>query len=556
MAGAWPVAGWWVAGRGAGCLLTWSAMAAADDLAVDETAPEDASPAAEETAAAHRDVGVRREIVLVVAVVGLAVRLLILLTPLGRADADEVLSGLLARNVATDWYPPFLWGQHYGGTVELAPVILSMKLFGPSVLAMRIPNVILAAINCVLVWRIGRRFLPERSAQIAGLLMWLGPANAVWFGLREQLFYPPTVTLGLGFTIFAFRIRERARLVDFALFGLFFGVAFWTSPNLGYYAVPAAFVLLWDRNIVARLPRLALGALVALPAAVVGALPWIHDYIRYDGLPLRAGGTFAPTGTYASRFANFFTEALPGALGFRATFTHDWILGALGVIAYLVVLGVLAVALGRALRRANWDGIGFTFFPFFFASIPWVIDDPNLRYTFFVIPFVAVLLGRMITTTRVAVIAMVLTVLMTGIGLQRMWTISEVDRTQYRIGNVGELGAAIEVLDANRIDAVFGDYWVAYRIDFETDERIIASPSWGIDRYERYTRTVRASPRSAWVVSAGEQDAALQAALVQMGVGAQVIPAGEVVVVIPDRPVMPEQLPEGARRPLSGSPRS
>jgi hypothetical protein len=532
-------------------------MAPAEDLAVDEpevlAAP---GPAELERPAAHESSGLRREIVVAVAVLGLVVRMVILATPLGRADSDEVLSGLMARNVAGDWYPPFLWGQHYGGTVELAPVILSMKLFGTSVLAMRIPNLFLAAINCVLVWRIARRFLPERSAQVAAALLWLGPANAVWFGVREQLFYPPTVTLGLGFTIFAFRIRERARLVDFALFGLFLGVAFWTSPNLVYYAVPAAFVLVWDRHLIQRLPRLALGALVAVPAAILGALPWIHDYLRYDGLPMRARDTFPTTGTYWTRVANFFTEALPGALGFRATFTHDWILGPLGVVGYVVVLVVLLLAAARALRRAHWDGIGFVCFPFLFALIPWVIDDPNLRYTFFVVPFVGVLVGRMITTTRVAVVALALTLLFTGIGLERIYTISEIDRGPYRVGNVGDLDEAIRVLDANGITAVFGDYWVAYRIDFETDERIIASPSWGIDRYERYTRTVRASPRSAWVVLPGDQEAALRAALQGLGVGAQFLPAGELVVVVPDRPVMPEQVPEAARRPLTTSPRS
>lgn len=503
-----------------------------------------------------RRAGLPIVLIVAVAVIGLAVRVFLLRTSLGRPDSDEVLSGLMARNVGTDGYPPFLWGQHYGGTVQLAPVIVSMRIFGSSVWAMRLPNLGLAALNCVLVWRIARRFLPERSAQLAGLLLWLGPANAVWFGIREQLFYPPTVTLGLLLGVFAFRIRERDRLIDYAGLGLAAGVAFWTSPNLIYFVVPAAFVVLWDPKLRSRLWRLAQGSVVALVCAVAGAAPWIHDYLEYDGLPLRAGGTFPTTGTYPTRFAHFFTEGLPGVLGFRETFTHDWVGGPLGMLGAAAVTALLLVGAARSLRRAQWDGIGFAAFPVFFAAIPWVMDDPNLRYLFFVVPFVAVLLARSVTSVRVAIVALGLTLAMTGVGLHRIYDVSEVQDTGYRVGNVGDLDEAIAVLDAHGIDRVYGDYWVAYRIDFETDERIIAAPSWGIDRYERYTRTVRESPRSAWVVSEGQQAADLRAALDRLGVTAQHLPAGELVVVIPSRPVHPPELPEGARRPLTASPRS
>ena len=49
---------------------------------------------------------------------------------------------------------------------------------------------------------------------------------------------------------------------------------------------------------------------------------------------------FPVTGTYASRFGYFFVEGLPGALGFRTVFTHEWVAGAIGVAAYVGVLGL------------------------------------------------------------------------------------------------------------------------------------------------------------------------------------------------------------------------
>jgi hypothetical protein len=92
-------------------------------------------------------------------VVGVGLRALILAGPLGRPDSDEVLSSLMARHIWTDGWPAFLWGQHYGGTIEALPVAASYALFGPSTLALRVPTLLLAALSAVLVWRCARRLM-------------------------------------------------------------------------------------------------------------------------------------------------------------------------------------------------------------------------------------------------------------------------------------------------------------------------------------------------------------------------------------------------------------
>ncbi len=487
-------------------------------------------------------------VVAVVVLAGLALRAVILATPLGRPDADEVLSGLMARHVGADAFPWFVWGQHYGGTLELLPVALSMRLFGDSALAMRFPTVVLGAVNCVLVWRIATRVLSARRAQVAGLLVWLGPVAAVWLGVREQLFYPPTVLLGLLLTLFAFRIRERDRGVDYAGLGVVLGLGVWTSPNIVYFALPAAVVVFHPLDWRHRSHELLRGGAIAGSAAVVGALPWLFDNATNSFAALRSGGSFPVIGTYPGRWLHFFTDGLPALLGFRELFTYRWVGGPIGLIAYLGVLATLLGAAAIAARRVAWDGVGFVVFPFVFASIPWVMDDPNGRYLFYVVPFVAVLLARVAGGRRAAGVVLALTLLVTGIGLQRIYAVSELEATGYRVGNVGDLAPAIAVLERERIDAVWADYWVAYRLDFETAERITAAPSWGVERYEPYTRRVQGSARVAWVVTAGPQADALRAGLARLGVPAEEHAAGELVVVVPARPVAPTELPEAARR--------
>lgn len=486
-------------------------------------------------------------------VAGVAVRLAVLLSPLGRPDADEVITALMARNIADDGYPAFFWGQHYGGTLELLPVLASLEVFGWSVGAMRVPTLVLVAVNAILVWRLGRRWSTERQAQLAGLLVWLGPPAALWFGLHAQLFYTPTVTLGLVLGLAACRVRADGRVRDYALLGLSLGLGIWTSSNIAYFVVPAALVAIGGRRLTTRGRELLVGVPVAVAALVLGAWPFIRDYLESNGEPLRVAVDFPTTGTYPTRFAYFFIEGLPGALGFRAVYTHHWIGGVLGVVGYLGVLGVLGWSLRRSwpgvgrITAVGWGAIGLVSYPFVYAAVPFVMDDGNLRYTFFVVPFLALTLARAIDTRRGATIALALTLVVTLIGLQRLYVISEVEDNAYRVGGVGDLSGAIAVLEDEGIGAVYGDYWVAYRVTFETEERIIATSSAGIPRYDPYSRHVRSSERSAWVVDDGRQLDALLGGLGALGVDAEVIDAGEVAVVIPDRPVDPLEVPDDAR---------
>ena len=78
----------------------------------------------------------------------------------------------------------------------------------------------------------------------------------------------------------------------------------------------------------------------------------------------------------------------------------------------------------------------------------------------------------------------------------------------------------------------------------------IAAPVSGIDRHAPYTATVRADPDAAWVVLHGSQYDAMVTALERLGVDAEIEHAGDFAIVMPERPVMPEELPPAARSPF------
>ncbi len=497
---------------------------------------------------------------------GIVLRAVILFGPLGRPDSDEVIAGLIARHIGSDGLPAFYWGQHYGGTIEALPVALSLKVLGSSVAALRVPTLLLGVINALLVWRCGRRVMSEARARVAGLLAWVWPPAVVWYGSREMLFYAPTVTFGLTAVLLALRLgaadRDRAPsrwwVLEWAGLGAALGFGWWTSPNLSYFVVPVVVALLLAPG---RTGRVAVppwrGVLVGMGAALLTALPWLWVNLQSPRFQsLKTVESFHQTGSYPDRVLWFFTHGLPAELGLREIGTFDWVLGPVGFVAYLATAAALGLVVVRVLRhrRGRWappfDVAGFLVYPLIMATIPFVKSQGNLRYLFFLAPFLCLLLARLVGSRRVAMSVLGAAVLVTGLGLARVQIVSERAGAPHLVGVVDSLDELIRVLDAEGIHDVHADYWMAYRLAFETDERIVASPSAGALRYPPYDDRVRHADQAAWIVATdSSQQQALLQRLDDLGVGFRVVPAGDLSVVLTDRNVQPEELPNEARTP-------
>jgi hypothetical protein len=475
---------------------------------------------------------------------GVLLRALALTGSLGRTDSDEVLSGLMARHLVADGWGPFLWGQSYGGSIQLGPLALSTAWLGSTAIGLRLPVVLLAVANSLLVWRVARRILPAGQAQVAGLLSWLGPPTALWYGVREMLFYQPTVAFGLLTTLSVLRIiGGDTRTRQWLQTGLAAGLGVWTSPKVAYFVVPAVVMLAVHRRAWWR-PGGERGLLAAAAGALVGALPWLVHNATNGSDSLRATAAFPVSGNYLTRLGWFGWFGLPGALGTRETFTYDWVFGAVGLAAGLTAMAALLVAARRGLALRSWDAIALATYPLLFAVIPFGPDQPNMKYQFFLTPMLAVALARLAPSARAAAVLLAVTAAVSVVGLSRIGAVADGGGTPLLMEDID---AAITVLDRERVTAAWGDYWIVYRIDWHTNERIVGAPAVGIARYAPYERAVRAAPRSAWVVERGRDDAALRRDLTDLAVPFRAEEAGAYVVILPERPVPPEEL-RAARR--------
>lgn len=458
---------------------------------------------------------------------GLVLRLVALTGRLGALDSDEAVVGLMAGDILDGRPTAFFWGQHYAGTAETALVAAVFAVAGTGVVALKSVSLGLSAVAAVLVWRVGRRAVDERSAQVGALLLWVAPAAYLWLATKARGYYWVALIVGLLLVLAAQRIaQDGSRGRDWALLGAAAGLGWWTSPTIAYFAVPAGAWLLLRRPSLRR-------AWLAVPPALVCAAPWLwhNAETRLSSLhqppqPEQAG--------YLTGMGRLVWQGIPLALDLRRPVTVSWYLG--GAVAYLAVVAGIGWAVARRRDRPVLVLLGVAAYPWIYAAFPgrWYVGDG--RYALFLAPFLFLLLAWAVRTRLAQCLLLVVATVLSVVGLQAI----PHDPTR-------DYGEDIAVLRDAGIDHLWSDYWVSYRLMFESDLEIVSS-SGLYQRSESILDEVAASERPAWAYFKGDgRVAGLREALAGLGVRTELVPTTHFDVVVADRRVDPEAVPPALR---------
>lgn len=447
--------------------------------------------------------------------VGVALRVVLLQGPAGTVDSDEAVVGLMGQAMLDGEWRAFYWGQHYAGTLETALVALA----GAQPSTMKLVPIALWAVAGVLTWRVGRRFLDERVAALAGLLTWIAPGGYVWWSTKERGFYGVSVVLGLVLVLAAQRIVERGgRPVDWIVLGLSAGLGFWTSPTVAYFAIPAGVWILVRRASLRWMP-------VAVPAAVVGALPWLWHNVENGWASLDRPPQPEEVG-YLTGLGRFLWDVLPIALNLRYPIEGSWVVPVLAVAAY-IGFGVALLLRRPPLLLA----LALVAFPFVYAAFPgaWFVGEG--RYAFFATPFLAL---------AVAWLARRPLPMLAVVGSALLLTLPAVDKIGAEWPE--HVDADLAALRRAGVDTVWADYWVAYRLAFLSEGDLVASPHLA-KRDRGLYDTVVADATPAFLYSRGDERwRTLQDVL---DVPSRRIRTEHFVVVLVDGRVDPASLPPG-----------
>jgi hypothetical protein len=461
--------------------------------------------------------------------VGIALRVWVLASPLGGLDADEAVWGLMARHALDGELDAFFWGQSYGGTQEALATALVFAATGSGTLALRAVPIALFALAALLVWRVGRRTVGEPAARLAAVLFWIWPAYLVWKSTRAHGFYGAATVLGLAVVLLALRLRERDSPVDAAALGLALGLGWWATPQIVFLTLPVLGWLLWRR------PGVVRTAWPALPALALGAAPWLAWNVLNGFESLETPFGSGEDDSYLGRLRIFFATTWPSALGLRVPFSLDWLVGAApGRLLELAALAGLAwlVLRRRPLGPVEPLVVAAVAYPFLQSLSPFGILNDEPRYLVLLVPVLALLVAIPLARSPLAAAAG----LAAAAALSTAGLVALGDQKP-PVPPVGgqrvpaDLRPALRVLEDRGVDRALAPYAVAYRITFESRERIVATPT-GQTRYRPHQRLVLESPSPGYVFVTGSPDErALAPQLV--GGGYDRIAAGGWAVYVP-----------------------
>jgi hypothetical protein len=459
---------------------------------------------------------------------GIALRVWLLALPTGSLDSDEAIVGLMARHVLHQHqFTTFYWGQNYGGSITAVVMAAVFAVFGSSTATLKSVPIGMSAISAVLVWRLGRRTIGEPGASIAAVAFWVWPTNYLWLSTKERGFYWACMILGLSFLLVVLHLVEHpGRGHEWVLLGLLGGVGWWTSPQILYFAVPG---LAWLGFQLRRdLWRLVLSA----PFAVLGAVPWLYWNIHNNWNALVPTSHQFDKG-YWGNIRVLFRHGLPVALGLNVI--ERWIVPVVFPAVYvgIVVLGTI----GLVVRRSKpWLLILVAVaFPLLWGAFPISGVIGEGRYVMFILPAVVLLLMYAARHPALQVLLLVAALAVSVDGVHRIRCCTSPPAPDVAMPR--HTGPLIAALDAHHVADFESNYWIVYRVAFETNERIVGTPQ-SFKRWPPYDRAVAADPHvTAVFVARSRQAQIYQLGLTRLGIGFKRFRAGDFVVYQPARKV-------------------
>jgi hypothetical protein len=461
-----------------------------------------------------------------------------------RFDSDEATMGLAALHIADGSdFPIFFYGQHYMGTVEAYLAAPLVAAFGPTVAALRVPEIVLFGVFLALMYVLTVRIY--RAAWFATLVVGvlaLGSDRV----LKDELIahggtaeIKPAAAALFLLALVAPGLTAGRQLLACAGFGVVAGLALWTHWVIVPYVFAAVLMLLLTGR--GRITRWSAAATVA--GTLVSAAPLIAHNLRAaageDSISvfLRLNGG-EPT-DLPSRIVGGVFLGVPLATG-----TCDP--GDCGplqrsfALVYLALVAVSAVLAARQFRRAAGErrAAHVATLLLLFAAVASIVaytrspaagrtPVESARYLCCLLVSTPAALWPLWTGLRagarariVAASGVAVTVaLMAGATLTAAVRGVEDARAAAR----GQ-AALLSALAADGVRAVYSEYWTCNRISYLTREETVCAtlgPTLrpGLDRWLPYRDRVAADPRPAYAFPQGSDvDRAFAAHLASLGI--------------------------------------
>ena len=465
-------------------------------------------------------------------------------------DSDEAIVGLMARHFleGRPW-SIFYYGQPYMGSLE--PTLTSAVFYftGATSAALKSVPLIFSLWLILAVYALGVRLGGAFTGRVAALFVALPPPGLVEWSTKARGGFVELVLLGTLALVLAADVAKtrEGRSGRLVLLGLVSGLAWWTNNQAIFYLVAIAVTLLlylWKDGFRAILRAVS----VAGAAFLVGGGPfwWANLVSQPRFQTFKHLGHGARPGDVLESLGRVFSDSIPILTGAKRFWSlMEAFPGATAFVAVLYISAFLVLCLG--FRRQNEPNparlLVLTLLiasPLVFAgsAFGWLTHAPRYLLplyaafavmTGFFCQWIAVRFRSPAMGVLVALIAVgfnAVTNYAAGMNLPGQPFVYGHDRV------ARDQAPLYALLRSRGVDHIKTNYWIGYRVAFETEERVTFSvfgepKQWRIAEYQDFSGVF---PGEAPYVLTRSQAREFGAAMSQRGYRFRSTVAGEYLV--------------------------
>lgn len=421
-------------------------------------------------------------------------------------DGDTAIIGLMARHLGRG---TTMWGQPYGSPLEAWMAAPVFAAFGSSPETLRAVYFLLGLALVPAAWALGRALDPRAALPAAVLVACPAPYFLLLSAMPPPM-YPAALLLSAGLLTLAIRGGQRGRPPAWLLvaWGVAAGLALWT------HLMTAPAVLASGAFLAFRTTNRRRLWIAALPLLLV-SLPWWVSASgdRQPASPVSLSSRRASFGDHLVATLPAMHRPIGGVLGTHVPLVADdadhVVRPPRVVAAALVVLWIAGLAVAASAARAHpatWPLIAvvaatIAVFPFPLRSGPGTIRFLTPLY----LPLAALVAWGMVmrgNARRAWMLVLAISALNLAASsvLLAAWRAADRAAPPFLLPDLHPVRSALE---ARGIRRAYASYGPAYRLTFESGERVVASQPWN-ERFLHfplpYLDDVRFARDVAWVL--------------------------------------------------------
>lgn len=275
----------------------------------------------------------------IVCLLGLAIRLDFLFTTNFIIDSDEAIVGLMAKHFLDGKGMPFFYyGQHYMGSLEPLCVAGAFSLFGISNIVLKAVPLVFSILLIPLIYCLGTSVGTRLSARVAALLCAVPPVALVEWSSKARGGFIELLVIGSLALLFTLRWFRGPSVIRTAIVGILLGLGWWVNNQIIFFMLPIGLFMFFGLLRPGATGIIKHG-IVGIAAWFLGSLPFWLDNYRTNFASFRIFH-HASKGDLLDHFTGLFTQGIPAVLGAMRFWHSEDVFHGSTVVAY-VLYGML-----------------------------------------------------------------------------------------------------------------------------------------------------------------------------------------------------------------------